>query len=484
MKKRVIAFLMIMTISFSLTACGSESKPKESETEAAEETTEETTEEIVEKELVITSIAGDWNCVGMSMDDNGTQVKTEDFESLMGMKIGDMCHLTAYGDGTVEMKMMDEMGSFVWTEEGGKYKLSFGDSEDQGGEVMTAEIKDNQLILVSESVSSSDGEEYKTITTCTFDYNGKQSKLIEGWDYEVSKEEVLAISNFMMGSPYVVVDGILYGCFGGAEYGKGTFSMAEIVPGELPELKEAKVIDERGRARYLVESDGYIYGSLNNEKIIKMKAGDTKYEIIYEGSCDYIQLVGDEIRFTDEEYKYCSIGLNGGEKTIVIDQADMYYPYALSNDMVVYQNDPDNESIHIYDLKTGNDYKLNDAVSYEPIIYGDYLYYYSSVDDENSILYRLDLYSGKIEESESTVNFNIFIMDDKLIIGGHGGIPVVNLEDWNTFKNVVAGIYTMYPQYSNGEICVGKYSDGEVFILNDFADTESKTKIGYNYVAQ
>ena len=42
----------------------------------------------------------------------------------------------------------------------------------------------------------------------------------------------------------------------------------------------------------------------------------------------------------------------------------------------------------------------------------------------------------------------------------------------------------MYPQYSNGEICVGMYSDGEVFLLNDFADTENKTKIGYNYVAQ
>ena len=42
----------------------------------------------------------------------------------------------------------------------------------------------------------------------------------------------------------------------------------------------------------------------------------------------------------------------------------------------------------------------------------------------------------------------------------------------------------MYPKYHNGEIGVAMYSDGEHFVVKDFADLENKTKIGYNYVAK
>lgn len=486
MKKRIIILSLMTALCMSITGCG-DSSEKETAAETKKESvveTEKESETEAETELMISSIDGDWVCVDMSMDDNGTSISKEDLESMFGMKVADIIHLVAYGDGTGEMSMMGEIAPVVWKEENGKYSIYPAVEGMEEELLFTAEIVNNQLIIVEESVGTmNETEEYITKTIYTFDHNGIISKILPGWDLKLTNEEQLKMSNFMVGGTFIAADGKLYGNYNGESHGEGTFTMAEIVDGDTLELKNAKAVEENCRAYYLTEHEGYIYGILDYSKIIKIKSGETAYEVIYEGGCDYLQIFEDQIYFSDENYKFVSMGLDGGEVQTVIDQEEMYYSYILPNEMVIYQNDPDNESLHMYDLNTGNDVKLTDVVSYEPILCGDYVYYYTPVDDEKSALCRVNLISSAVETSPETIHFTYYIGNGQVTFG-IGGLATGSLEEWDKATELPGGIYVMYPKYHNGEIGVAMYSDGEHFVVKDFADIENKTKIGYNYVAK
>ena len=53
----------------------------------------------------------------------------------------------------------------------------------------------------------------------TMKYLGKKSKLIEGWDVTLDDDEIYAMSNAMVGGACVEADGMLYGDYGGKEWG-------------------------------------------------------------------------------------------------------------------------------------------------------------------------------------------------------------------------------------------------------------------------
>lgn len=311
------------------------------------------------------------------------------------------------------------------------------------------------------------------------------SDILKNWDLQLTDEEVLKMSNFMAVGEFIVVDGNLYGSFGGEAVGKGTFSVAKIKDGDTTDVSDRKTIEENSAASYLTEHEGYIYGILNWDKIVKIKAGESKAETIYEGACDYLQIKDGKIYFTDEKYRLCNMDLSGGNVETVIDQADMYYTYVLSNDMVVYQNDPDNESLHIYDLKTKEDVKLNDVASYGPIIHGDYLYYTSPTDNEEEYTFhRVDLYTGKIQDAPCIVYNSEFVIENGKIIFSSAGMPTFNIGQWDELDLSAYGGLVVEARYSDGHIRVLSDSNAEIYIKNNEFIEDGKTSIGFNYIMQ
>ena len=117
--------------------------------------------------------------------------------------------------------------------------------------------------------------------------------------------------------------------------------------------------------------------------------------------------------------------------------------------MMVYQNDPDNESLHIYDLKTKDDYELNNEVSYTPVIHGDYIYYVVPAGDNMYNFKRIDLYTGKVESAKGTTESDIHIIENGNIVFSAPGNPVFSVSEWDKigeggFTGMVAYVY-----YSN-----------------------------------
>ena len=450
MKKLLLMVFLSVVLCLGMAGCGG-GGGEEPETEAP----------------VAESVAGDWECIDMTMAEGDAEMTKDDLEELFGAKVKELAHLTAYPDGTGEMMLLDETLKFTWTEADNKYTLKV--TGDDAGTPLVAELADNQL-----SMTMDDGT---AAMSFTFKYLGKVSAVIDGWNLHLTDEEVIEMSNFMVWGESIVVDDMLYGSFGGNTWDDGSFSVAKV---KKDGVGDRAVMKEGVRASTLTEHDGYIYGALGNAEIIKLEAGDSKYETLYKGVCDYVQVYGDRIYFTDENYCLCSVDMKGKDKKTEIDKKDMYYVYVLPNDMVIYQDDPDGESIHIYDLKAARDYKLTDVVSHGPVICGDYLYFAELVGDNTYKFCRLDLYSGKLDKAPGTMDNNEFFIENGKIIFGTGGYPALALEDWDKLSETNAMGLVLEVRSSNGEVKIMSDSTGEMYLRHAAFDEEGENfKIGF-----
>ena len=119
---------------------------------------------------------------------------------------------------------------------------------------------------------------------------------------------------------------------------------------------------------------------------------------------------GDRLYFTDAEYRYVSTDLNGGDMQVIIDKA-VYYPYFLDEDWIVYQDDADNESLHLYCVSAGVDVKINDEAGYCPFLYGSCLYFCTGAAEPEGAynICRVDLtdWSPVIKDNKEIPAFNI-----------------------------------------------------------------------------
>ncbi|MBR6800051.1 MAG: DUF5050 domain-containing protein [Firmicutes bacterium] len=450
MKKILLMMFLSVVLCLGMAGCGGDGG-EEPEAEAP----------------VAESVAGDWECSDMTMSEGGTEMAKDDLEELFGAEVKKLAHLTAYPDGTGEMLLLEETLPITWVETDEGYTLTI--TGDDAGAPMTATLADNQL-----SVKSKEGAMEMSFT---FKYLGRTSALIDGWDLQLTDEEVVEMSSFMAWGESIVVDDMLYGSFGGNTWEDGSFSAAKV---KKDGVGDRAVMAEGVRASTLTEHDGYIYGALGNAEIIKVEAGDSKYETVYKGACDYVQVYGDRIYFTDENYTLCSIDMNGKDKKTEIDKKDMYYVYVLPNGMVIYQDDPDGESIHMYDLKAAKDHKLTDVVSHNPVICGDYLYYTEAAGGEAYEFCRLDLYSGKLDKAPGTMDNSEFFIENGKIIFGTGGYPALALDEWNKLNETNAMGLVLEVRSSNGEVKIMSDSTGEMYLRHAAFDEEGENfKIGY-----
>lgn len=133
----------------------------------------------------------------------------------------------------------------------------------------------------------------------------------------------------------------------------------------------ALFLQKRGDLLYYVERALYDEDDLN---IVCMKTDGSSRKVLVEGPCYYLRLVGDRMFFTDEEDRLCSADLNGDDLQLIVDKA-VYFTYPLNEDWVVFQDDADRESLHLYYIPKQIDLKLNDEQSYNPILVGSRLFY-------------------------------------------------------------------------------------------------------------
>ena len=92
--------------------------------------------------------------------------------------------------------------------------------------------------------------------------------------------------------------------------------------------------------------------------------------------------------------------------------------YQVSSEFLIYQDDADGETLHVYNMKDGSDTKISDIISYEPMLRGDYIYFYTPGNGEDmQFMCRVDMYSGKLDKAErAAIVYDYYVTPDLSLI--------------------------------------------------------------------
>ncbi|MBQ9608300.1 MAG: DUF5050 domain-containing protein [Lachnospiraceae bacterium] len=154
------------------------------------------------------------------------------------------------------------------------------------------------------------------------------------------------------------------------------------------------------------------------------KSGGDK-EVLYDGGCDYFTIYNDRLYFTDANNNYVSTDMDGKDMKTLVNK-EVYYPYPVNEDWVIYQDDADGETLHLTYIPTGFDKKITEGRSLAPVIDGSTLWYITG-DGKNNNLHKMDLSaydseSGSFPDDVSDKKFatNVFVTEDMIYNGKYG----------------------------------------------------------------
>ena len=283
---------------------------------------------------------------------------------------------------------------------------------------------------------------------------------------EFDAQQTAAMSNFMSYGWYLIDDGMLYGLTHSQSLNGSLGATPFYMKGDFPEFEETVILDENGRANYLCKDGDTLYYILNYEKVCRVNTDGSGAEVLYEGACDYLQIHEGRLYFTDENYHFVSTDMNGGDLKTVVDK-EIYYPYFICADWMIFQDDADDESLHLYNTTHGTELNITYYPSYNPILDGHYLYYTDTTED-GYFLCRVDMSDPEtfmFDGSELPLLESAFMIDDKFFYTTNNNS--VAKEDWKKLTDTsdaveeaemyVSEDYIVYHYYDGDGLITGKY---------------------------
>ena len=406
--KRIWVLLLTLALVFSVTACGGGGGGETAE--------EEPTPCYVMDSMVV----------------DGEEMTKDDLKELMGIEDpGDYMSFYLAEGGKAFVVAGGEMNTGAWEEKDGDIVLK--ESNEKDAQTMVLK-KDGDTLTYEE-----DGNKLVFVRTDEMPASMKLDAL-SLFDPDLSAEEQEAMNTYMLNGSYDFDGGKVYGhffkdtkaCLGVREYQEESSKMGELT-----------VLDENCVPTCVTVSGDYVYyirmdRDSEEKTLCRVKKDGGDPETLVEETCDYAQVVGDKLSYTDKDGKVVLADLDGKNGKVVVDK-ECYYVYWLDKDFLLYQDDADDETLHVYYAPAGTDGRLTDTRSLCPVISGKTLWYVKDegADGKDYRLAKMDLKTKKEEVSEETLSDASFLIrDDAMFLGAY------NEEDSDAISMVIPDNWT------------------------------------------
>lgn len=430
---------MLMTVCL-LAGCGGSTGVTESE---------KSEEPAVEEKITLDS--GYWVLETMTME--GVEFTSEEIEGIYG-ELDTVMALAFSNEGEVNGVLFADFFEAAYTGTLEEFEIQLPDEALKGNyaeEKMVLTLKDgSKMVLVyqdemPESIASNPWLTYEP---------------------EFDAEQTRAMSNFIMYGRYLVENDVIYGLTHAAGL-EGAFAATPFhMKGNFPQFEESKILDDRGAATYLNKVGDAFYYVMNGEEICRINVDGSGLETLYKGACDYMQIHNDRIYFTDENYHFVSIDMDGKDLKEVVNK-EIYYPYFICSDWIIFQDDADSESLHLYNTTFGEEVNITYIKSYNPIMNGKYLYYIDA-SDEGNYLCRIDMSDPErflCERSEKTLSITDYVIDGTDIYFANN--TCVALEKWQDVE-ITDEAVTAMEMYLSEAYNIYHYFDKDGFISEKY----------------
>lgn len=437
MKKWITYVFTLSMVLCLLTGCGGDVK-----------TAEQTDAQTASEEKAISD--GYWVVEKMEMED--AEFSGEDMTGMFG-PADSIMSLAFDTEGTFDAVLFEDFLKGTYNETADALELDFA------GESVKGTCTEDTLVL-----NMKDG-------TFTLKRQDKMPEMLANNPWvsympEFDAQQTAAMSNFMSYGYYLIEDEVIYGLTHSQSTNGSLGATPFHMKGDFPEVEETVILDEGGAATHLCKENDTLYYILNFEKVCRIKTDGTGAEVLYEGPCDYLQIHEGRLYFTDKDYHFVSTDMNGGDLQNVVNK-EIYYPYFICSDWMVFQDDADNESLHLYNTTHGTELNITHVPSHNPILDGHYLYY-TDMAEERYFLCQVDMSNPDkflFDASELSLRESSFMIDDQSFYTTNS-ISVAK-EDWKKLTDekdateeiemYVSKDYKIYHYFDSNGIITGKY---------------------------
>ena len=214
-------------------------------------------------------------------------------------------------------------------------------------------------------------------------------------------EEARLMSNYMLGGRFLHSGKLLYGSRHD-EQGMPYLCRMKFSAGESGMyVRETDPVEFGVDAHYLTLFEDSLYYlredlAAGTTSIVRVPAafGSTQRpEVLYPGPCDFLSFCGGRLYFTDAACHLLSMAPDGSDvRTELADKA-IYYPWLLTQDLLLYQDDAAGESLRMRYLPTGFEIGISGGPVYSFVLSGSELYFLRGEEGNMCRLCRADLNS-------------------------------------------------------------------------------------------
>ncbi len=203
-----------------------------------------------------------------------------------------------------------------------------------------------------------------------------------------SDADTTAMSNFMLRGRYWFDGTFLYGlAFDKNDILPNLVRMEVSFSDAAPQPGTCEPLDRHVDAVYLTPVDHWLYyirhdRSSDTVSLSRLNLNTLNHEILIsdhsELSC--LHFHNNRLCFTAENHHFFSSDLSGKDLRPILEK-EVYYPYFLDDDRLLYQDSADGETLHLFHCSDGTDIQITDTPSFHPILSGSSLYFLSAEDN-------------------------------------------------------------------------------------------------------
>ena len=203
-----------------------------------------------------------------------------------------------------------------------------------------------------------------------------------------SNENTTAMSNFMLQSRYWFDGAFLYGlAFDKNDILPNLVRMEVSFSDTTPQLGTCEPLDRHVDAVFLTPVDNWLY-YIRHDRVtnaatlarLDMNTLDREILISDHSELSFLHFHNNKLYFTAENHHFFSSDLTGNDIQPILEK-DVYYPWFLDDDRLLYQDSADGETLHLFRCSDGTDIQITDIPSFHPIFSGNNLYFLSAEDN-------------------------------------------------------------------------------------------------------
>lgn len=254
-----------------------------------------------------------------------------------------------------------------------------------------------------------------------------------------SDTDTTVMSNFMLQGRYWFDGTYLYGlAFDKNDILPNLVRMEVSFSDTAPQPGTCEPLDRHVNAVFLTPVENWLYyirhdRSSSTVSLTRLNLNTLEPESLLSGSeLSYLQSRNNRLYFTAENHHLFSSDLSGNDLQPVLEK-EVYYPYFLDDDRLLYQDSADGESFHLFRCSDSTDIQITNMPSFHPILSGSNLYFLSA--EDNSL--RLSFMDLGKPSPDSVLPFSIetspFPFSQKFSISGsklYYNSTSANLASW------------------------------------------------------